>query len=375
MGTRGLFVFRIKGKVVAQVHTQGDGYPSGFPQDIAKLLYELVGDVQVHNLIITIIATIKECVGTIYMAPVTHPYDTKANYPWMEYCYVFDFDEEVKIECRELCGPWKMYTIPAFSSLCENEISTDYKQPTLKYDTPVKDSDDKAYVVMLNENGEPFFVLVVKEWLKDLEEFVLNIDLCNGLGGCAEIGVVANGNDCLAAQVLKKVHKLCLGNAEILPLDAVDYGAGAMPIHTISFYKVPGMIAAHDEDNEGTFAPRDDVQGIHSLTEDGASVKKGRYNPPKPSIKRKYDNPIDDEKIINKKIKVNAYTKDYADSPNICKGDEGTLLFTSSHGADIFFLTIPRIAVHSCRAAVSLTTALSSPLLLTREEDSKTDSM
>ena len=144
MGTRGLFVFRIKGKVVAQVHTQGDGYPSGFPKDIAKLLYELVGDAEVHNLIIRIIATIKDCVGTIYMAPVTHPYDTKANWPFMEYCHAFDSDEEVEIECRELCGQWKLNTIPEFSSMCENKISTDYNKPTFKYDTPIKDGDGKA---------------------------------------------------------------------------------------------------------------------------------------------------------------------------------------------------------------------------------------
>ncbi len=334
MGTRGLFVFRIKGKVVAQVYTQSDGYPTGFPKDVAKLLYDLVGEVEVHNLIINIIAEMKDCVGFLYMLSVTNPYDTISNWPFMEYCYIFDFDEELKIEIRDLGGPWKKYTIPEFSSMCKNQISTDHKQPTLKYDTPVKDGDDKEYVVMLNENGDPFFILVVKEWLKHLEEFVLNIDLCNGLRGRTEIGQVANGSQCLAAQVLKKTFESCHGNAEILPVDAIDYDA--MPVHTISFYKVPGMIAAHDEDKKSMFV-RDDVQGIHSFTEEGASVKKARYIPPKPSMKRKYEDDDDREKPINKKIKVKAYTKKNASCPNIKKGDEGTLLFETSQGMSMFF--------------------------------------
>ena len=339
MGTRGLFVFIINGKVVAQVHTQGDGYPSGFPKIIADLLYKLVGDVQVHNLIITILAAIKESVGSIYMAPVIHPYDTKANWPFMEYCYVFEFGEDLKIECRELCGPWKMLTIPEFSSMCENEVSTDYVKPTLKYDTPVKAGDDKEFVVMLNEAGEPFFVLVVREWLKALEDFILNVSLCNGMGGRTEIGEIANGSDCLAAQIVKKVYELCPG-AEILSIDEVDHYD--MPQRTISFYKVEGMIAAHDQGKESIFGPRDDVHGIHSLTEDGSSVKKAPYIPPKPSMRRMLaDREDDDEKPVNKKIKVQAYTKQDASCPEIHKGDEGTLLFNTTHGAKMFFFDNP----------------------------------
>jgi hypothetical protein len=258
----------------------------------------------------------------------------------MEYCYVFDFDEEVKIECRELCGKWVENTIPEFSSMCENKISTDYNKPTLKYDTPVRDGDEKAYVVMLNEAGEPFYVVVVKEWNKVLEEFILNIALCNGIGGRTEIGEFANGSDCLAAQVLKKTHELC-PEAEIMPIEDLSYDD--MPIHTISFYKVHGMISVHDEGKKGMFCePRDDVQGIHSLTEDGASVKKARYNPPRPSIKRKFEYPKDDdEKPVNKKIRVDAYTKEDSSCPNIKKGDEGTLLFTTSHSGSMFFFDTP----------------------------------
>ena len=157
-------------------------------------------------------------------------------------------------------------------------------------------------------------------------------------------------------------------DAEILPVDALDYDV--LPIHTISFYKVPGAIAAHDEDKHGIFAPREDVQGIHSLTEDGAFVKKARYNPPKPSMKCKHDyKDDDDEKRINKKIKVNTYIKEDASCPNIRKGDEGTFCSRLLMAPTSSSLTLLRIAANSWhRATVSLTTALSSPLLLTREE-------
>ena len=168
-----------------------------------------------------------------------------------------------------------------------------------------------------------------------MEDFVLNISLCNGQRGRTEIGEIANCSYCLAAQIVKKINELCPGEAEILPIDALAYDD--MPLHTISFYKVAGMIAAHDEGKKGMH-----VQGIHSLTEDGASVKKARYNPPKPSMKRKYEHPTDDgEKPINKKIKVEAYTKEDASCPNIRKGDEGTLLFETSYGDKMFFFDNP----------------------------------
>lgn len=299
MGTQGLFVFRIRGKVVARVRTQGDGYPAGFPKTIAKLLYELEGEVQVHKLIISIVAAIKDCVGAIYMTSSIGSYDVEDDWPFIQYCYTFDFDEEIKIECREICGESKIHDVPRFSSLCENEISTDYAKPTLKYDAPIKNGDNREFVVMLNEDGEPFFVLAVKEWTQTIENFVLDVKLCNGISGPVEIGRDANGSDCLAAQILRKVHELCL-DAEIIPVDALEYPA--MPLHTICLYKlVPDMIAVHEEGNGGTFPPRDVVQGIHSITESGSAVKKARYVPPRPRIKRKRESPKDDDEKSNDK--------------------------------------------------------------------------
>ena len=57
-------------------------------------------------------------------------------------------------------------------------------------------------------------------------------------------------------------------------------------------------------------------------------------------MKRTYEYPEDGDEeyeTINKKIKVKAYKKEDASCPNIKEGDEGTLLFKTSHGDSMFF--------------------------------------
>ena len=68
MGTCSLLVFRVKGKIVLQVKTQGDGYPSGNPAIVAKFLLSLLAKegTIVADLVVTQIAdALKDCVATL----------------------------------------------------------------------------------------------------------------------------------------------------------------------------------------------------------------------------------------------------------------------------------------------------------------------
>ena len=125
--TRGLFVFRIKGKLVLQVWIAHDMKPDGNPAEIAKFLLKLVGEVQVHSLIITIVGILKKTVGTVYLKPTTESHLIVSCDS--QYDYVIDFNEEVVISVSEYCGT-KTYNIPEFASRC------DLEEPVKIYDIP-----------------------------------------------------------------------------------------------------------------------------------------------------------------------------------------------------------------------------------------------
>ena len=139
MGTRGLFVLRIKGKLVLQVWLSCDMFPDGVhPRDVAKLLLELFGEVQVHSLIITIAAILKKRVGSIFLEPTTTshlatPFDT-------EYDYVIDFNEcdDLVISVTHNEVDMETYDIAGFASLCGLDVKLPHTMPTLKFDTPLE---------------------------------------------------------------------------------------------------------------------------------------------------------------------------------------------------------------------------------------------
>ena len=95
MDTSGLFVFRTKGKLALQVWIAYDMKPDGNPAEIAKFLLELVGEVQVHSLIITIVDILKKTVGTVYLEPTTESHLIVSCDS--QYDYVIDFNDEVDI--------------------------------------------------------------------------------------------------------------------------------------------------------------------------------------------------------------------------------------------------------------------------------------
>ena len=262
MGTRGVFVFRIKGKLVLQVWISHDMYPEGSPAEIATFLLELFGEVQVHSLILTMIDILKTSVGVVFLEPTTRshlatPFDS-------EYDYVIDFNEEVVISVSN-----KTYNIPEFASFCNLEVpKLPHTMPTLKFDTPL---EGKEFIQMVNEKGKPLFFMAAKDWLKNVSRFVLGVDISLGgeylisEGRYPAIGEGASDIPCLAAQILKKTKQVCGDDALILSHMKHD----AMPMHTIACYKEESDIAIHDEgiceSSESYWQPnRESVQGIHS---------------------------------------------------------------------------------------------------------------
>lgn len=278
MGTRALLVFRIKGKVVLQVFVHLDGYPDGVPAKVAKILLELVGEVQVHALIVTIVAALKETAGYTVLQSITHPYGTKlfTRYSWVEYGYVFYFHngeleitDQLEIDVIDHysymgngCSV-ERYNVPKFASLCGLEVQLPYIRPTYKFDTPL---DEKEFVQMVGKDGHPLFFMAVKKgWYQNLSRFVLDIELRDTLDRERKaIGDTAVGSDCLAAQILKKTKEFCADDALIL--SHMDMKQDHKLIHTIAFYNVASVIAIHDEDPgiESSVPAPHIVQGIHS---------------------------------------------------------------------------------------------------------------
>lgn len=316
----GLLVFRIKGKVVAQVHI----YLRGGPTDpelktLAKILCECDGEVEVHGFILSIIATLKESFDNVYMLPCNRPYDTCANWPFFHHCYVLDFTPgQLMIEARYLYGEWKHHDVKGFASLCELDLNMPIKDVLWLYNTPILESDDKEFVVMLNEQGFPYFVMAVRDWYSKVADFVLGIKM--GAAKDKNLEDDRRSIDCLAAQVVKKTMQEC--GAEIGVGD-IPY-SDPSPRHFICCYQVQDVAMHEDYDAV--------VHGIHSITKQGTVVRKGMYYPHQPSINREYDE--GDVKAINQKIKV-------TESPfeHIQAGDEGTLLFTRSDSHMCFFDT------------------------------------
>ena len=173
MDTSGLFVFRIKGKLALQVWIAYDMKPDGNPAEIAKFLLELVGEVQVHSLIITIVDILKKTVGTVYLKPTTESHLIVSCDS--QYDYVIDFNDEVDISVTNCKKGTKTYNIPEFASLCHLKVpKLPHTMPTLKFDAPL---EGKEFVQMINEKGKPFFFMAVKDWYKNVSRFVLGVDI------------------------------------------------------------------------------------------------------------------------------------------------------------------------------------------------------
>ena len=354
MGTRSLLVFRVKGKIVLQVHTQGDGYPSGNPAIVANLLLDLLsedGEI-VADLVVTQIAdALKDCVGNIYSQTLYNEFDALANWPFMEYVYIFDFTDCIKVTCQTGGGKYhKDMDLAAFARFCELEkLPDDYVEPKLITAMDWNDPkefvvEDFEYVSMLDESGAPYFHFKVNGgWHEIMREKVLGISLCNGLGGRCEIGDVANGSDCLAMQILKLTYnefKKVVLLPEAPDVDSSDFTSR---YSRIAFYDCKHDIAAHDlalmEESKSPFAPRTDVHGIYSLFGSEATVHKAKFRPPMPQLagKRKRSDDDSDEKIVNKKITVTRFTAGEADEDvRIAKGQSGMHLFTTNYGAKFF---------------------------------------
>ena len=105
----------------------------------------------------------KDCVGNIYLETLLNEFDTKDNYPFREYVYIFDFDDTLTVECRELCAKYtKNQSISAFAKFCDMTVPTGFVEPTLKEGTFAGDSE---YVQMLDERGERYFIMqTAKGW-------------------------------------------------------------------------------------------------------------------------------------------------------------------------------------------------------------------
>lgn len=306
MGTRGLFVLRIKGKLVLHVWLSHDMMPGGVhSRDVAKLLLELFGEVQVHSLIITIAAILKQRVGSIFLEPLTTSHLT--DFFDTEYEYVIDFNEcddlvisviQYDLHHKEIDS--KAYDIAGFASVCGLDVKLPHTMPTLKFGAPL---EGKEFIQMVNGEGKPLFFMAAKNWYNAMSHFVLNVNihmghrslrmeqLVSGGGFAAQmlflhdpraintkVGEGSSGIQCLAAQILKKTKEVCGDDAFILSEISHD----AMPVHTIACYgKSTSDIGFHDSDEfyqeryYGT--PEYCVQGIHTRALDRVVVRKGRY--------------------------------------------------------------------------------------------------
>ena len=97
--------------------------PCGNPQDIAQILALLLPqNVTADEIIMSIVSELKSGSGGVfrgvYLSPLTSPFDSKANWPFMEWCYIFDFDDVLSIESRELNGAWKKHNVKQFCDFC-----------------------------------------------------------------------------------------------------------------------------------------------------------------------------------------------------------------------------------------------------------------
>ena len=75
----------------------------------------------------------------------------------MEYVYIFDFTDCIKITCQRMGGKYhKDMDLAAFARFCEEELPDSYKEPELV--TAMDWNDDNfEYVSMLDESGAPYF--------------------------------------------------------------------------------------------------------------------------------------------------------------------------------------------------------------------------
>ena len=331
MGTRGLFIFRNRHKkVVLQLMMSSDAYPEGFPKEVAEMLASFAQSVDclqnVSFMILKILDKLKTSVGSIYIRPFDTPYDAITNYPFMEHCYIVDFyDDKIVVDWHELCGEYWEGGPYEFAIKC----GIHYKCQIFKGIVPRKadtDRDQEELVMMFDQNGKAFFLLMACGWQNKVGDYVLNLKMCDGIRGDAILGKVANGADCMAAQILKETFAQC-PDADILPLDESHRILhSGRTVHKISFYPAMGC-AIHDKNNC--------LQGIHTTRwEQEKSLRLASQSfdmefPREPPVQQYYEPdkvPINTP-IIVEKFDRDSYDKDFGEPPKIFKGDKGILLF------------------------------------------------
>lgn len=165
-----------------------------------------------------------------------------------------------------------------------------------------------------------------------MSKTILGISLVNGLGGSANIGEVANGGDCFAAQIIKLTFAFC--NKTIL-VDSIPTDT-EQRVNTIAWYDCKDMISAYDlelmQTTSSCFAPRTTMPGIHSYFDGKSTLVKSEQGPPRPSVCNKRAANDDDPDQVNKRIKITKYTREDDDEPNIPIGTEGMHLFDMKYG-------------------------------------------
>ena len=74
------------------------------------------------EIILSILSVVKSGSGTVYLSPLASPFGSRANWPFMGWCYIFDFDDVISIESRELNGAckiaWKKHNVKQFCDFC-----------------------------------------------------------------------------------------------------------------------------------------------------------------------------------------------------------------------------------------------------------------
>lgn len=336
MGTRALLVFRVRGSIVLQVHTQGDGYPSGIPSIIAKYIMTFHGkEIVISTIVCEILSKLKDCVGSIYVRDIDAEFDTVSNWPFIEYTYIFNFsDEPLTIDFRPSCGEFQTQSFPSFFNMC-----LDLKGEAPPFDARMIDGRDDAlheYVTMLDFNGRPFFHMTVpsamSEWYDVMRDAILKISLVNGLSGVCKIGDIANGMDCLAAQVLKLSLETC-GEVRLLP--SACETRNTTRVSTICLYPDDASPIHH--------VARQGVLGIWSQPKAAATVSPvGRSlvatlhkaDPPMPVYSNKRKRETSDLIMEEREIVI---TQNMSKTIKIRVGQVGEHVFTTTWGAKMLF--------------------------------------